>query len=240
MPVSDHTAASVAMDLSRTKVIACATVIEEILPLLPPELRYQTLDFGLHVRPGELKRALQDAIDRSSAETDVILLGYGLCSLAVVGLRANACTLVIPRADDCIALFLGSQTAYRQQASCEPGTYYLTKGWIEVGDTPFEQYKRLSERYGEQRAKRIIQLMLKNYRRLALINTGQYEVERYREYARRTAEQFGLRYEEIEGSPALVKKMIFGPWDDDFLVVPPGGEIRYEDFALAPSARPLP
>ena len=221
-------------------MIACATVIEEILPLLPPAVRYQILDFGLHVRPGELKRALQDAIDRSGGEADVILLGYGLCSLAVVGLRANSCTLVVPRADDCIALFLGSQNAYRQQASCEPGTYYLTKGWIEVGDTPFEQYPRLVERCGEQRAKRMIQLMLKNYTRLALINTGQYEVERYREYARRTAEQFGLRYEEIEGSSALVKKMLLGPWDDDFLVVPPGGEVRYEEFALAPSVRPRP
>jgi hypothetical protein len=55
--------------------------------------------------------------------------------MAVIGLRANGCTLVVPRVDDCISIFLGSHGAYKQQAGAEPGTYYLTKGWIEVGDT---------------------------------------------------------------------------------------------------------
>ena len=59
---------------------------------------------------------------------------------------------------------------------------------------------------------------------------GQYEIERYRDYARKTAEKFNLRFEEIEGSPALVKKMVFGPWDDEFLVVEPGQTIQYTDF----------
>jgi hypothetical protein len=99
-----------------------------------------------------------------------------------------------------------------------------------VGDSPFEEYKRLAEKYGEAKAMRMIQLMLKNYTRLGFINTGQYEIERYREYARKTAEQFSLRFEEIDGSPALVKKMVFGPWDDEFLVVAPGETIQYTDF----------
>jgi hypothetical protein len=83
---------------------------------------------------------------------------------------------------------------------------------------------------GPELAERIIRLMLNNYKRLALINTGQYELECYRDYARRTAERFGLRYEEIEGSTALVKKMINGPWDDEFIVVPPGQVIQFEHF----------
>ena len=66
---------------------------------------------------------------------------------------------------------------------------------------------------------------------MAFINTGQYEIERYQDYSRQTAQKFGLRYEEIEGSPALVEKMIFGPWDEEFVVVPPGGIISYQDFA---------
>ncbi len=69
--------------------------------------------------------------------------------------------MVIPRVDDCIAIFLGSCNAYKEQAKKEPGTYYLTKGWIEVGDTPFEEHKRLIEKYGEARAKRMTQLLVK-------------------------------------------------------------------------------
>jgi len=218
------------MAMSRTKVVACATVIEEMLPMLPDGMTYEILDFGLHLTPEKLRHKLQATIDAASGEADTIILGYGLCSMAVVGLKAGDCTLVVPRVDDCIAIFLGSHAAYKQQASQEPGTYYLTKGWIEVSDTPFEEYDRLVERYGTERADRMIKLMLKNYTRLAFIDTGQYEQERYREYAQRMAERFELRYEEIPGSTALIKKMLFGPWDDDFVIARPGDTISYADF----------
>jgi len=74
------------MHASRTLVLACATVLEEILPLLPEGMDHLELDFGLHLRPQNLKQALQDAIDEASQEADTILLGYGLCSMAVAGL----------------------------------------------------------------------------------------------------------------------------------------------------------
>jgi hypothetical protein len=218
------------MKKTRKLVIACATVIEEMLPLLPPDMEHRILDFGLHTDPDKLRHTLQDTIDASSGEADTIVLGYGLCSRGVVGIRATDCTLVVPRVDDCIAIFLGSCSAYRRQARSEPGTYYLTKGWIEVGDSPFAEYERMVTSRGPEFAERIIRLMLNNYKRLALINTGQYELERYRDYARHTAERFGLRYEEIAGSTALVKKIINGPWDDEFVVVPPDQVTQFKDF----------
>jgi hypothetical protein len=161
---------------------------------------------------------------------ETIILGYGLCSQAIVGLRAADCTLVVPRVDDCIAIFLGSRSAYMDQAQSEPGTYYLTKGWIEAGDTPFSEFDRTVQRFGQEKAEWIYHQMMANYKRLALINTGQYELEHYREYARRTAERFDLRYEEIDGSDGMVKKMLFGPWDEGFVVVPPGETIQYSHF----------
>jgi hypothetical protein len=218
------------MNKKRKLVIACATVIEEMSPFLPPEVEYLVLDFGLHTDPGKLRQTLQATIDASRGRADTIILGYGLCSQGLIGIRANDCTLVVPRVHDCIAIFLGSSSAYNRQALSEPGTYYLTKGWIEVGDSPFAEYDRMVATRGPEFAERVIRLMLNNYKRLALINTGQYELERYREYAKETAERFGLRYEEIEGSPKLVKKMIDGYWDDEFIVVQPGQVTRIEDF----------
>lgn len=211
-------------------VIACATVIEEMLPLLPAEVSHEVLEFGLHINPQELKKTLQKKVEEASSRADVLLLGYGLCSMAVVGLRSTTATLVIPRTDDCIGIFLGSCSAYKEQAKKEPGTYYLTKGWIEAGSTPFEEHQLLIEKYGEEKAKRLMSIMLKSYKRLAFINTGQYAIEHYREYTRQTAEKFNLRFEEIDGSPALVKKMLFGPWDEEFLVVEPGETVQYTDF----------
>jgi hypothetical protein len=211
-------------------IIACATVLEEILPVLPVGMTYQELDFGLHLRPENLKQALQNAIDEAGAEVDTILLGYGLCSMAVAGLRATHCTLIVPRVDDCIAIFLGSGEAYKAQASKEPGTYYLTKGWIEVGDTILDEHLKMVERYGQEKAERISQLMLKNYTRLAYIDTGYGDQSRYRDYARQAAQQFNLRFEEIKGSNELVLKLVIGPWDDDFVIARPGERITFAQF----------
>ncbi len=222
----------------RIKVIACATVIEEMLPYLPPNITTEVLDFGLHRTPEKLREALQEAIDKNCDDADTILLGYGLCSMGVVGLSAPTCTLVVPRVDDCIAIFLGSNGAYRKQSEKEPGTYYLTKGWIEVSDTPDDEYNRLIERYGQKRADRVMEVMFQHYTRIAYIDTGQADQERYRESARQNAKRLNLRYDEIPGSVALIRKMINGPWDDDFVVARPGEKIKFEDFKLKASSMP--
>ncbi len=219
-----------ALYTSKRRVIACATVIEEMGGWLPEDVQHEVLDFGLHLHPEKLREALQAKVDEASTKADVLLLGYGLCSMAVIGLQARSAYLVIPRIDDCIGIFLGSCSAYREQSKKEPGTYYLTKGWIEVGDTPFEEHKILVEKYGETKARRMTQLLLKNYRRLAFINTGQYEIERFREYAQTTAQAFNLRFEEVDGSPVLVKKMVTGPWGNEFIVVAPGETVKFDDF----------
>lgn len=219
------------MENGRTKVIACATVIEEMLPLMPPDLAYEVLDFGLHLVPGSLKTRLQEAIDAACREEyDTIILGYGLCSMAVVGLETRSCTVVIPRVDDCIACFLGSREAYTAQNKKEPGTYYLTKGWIEVSDTLLDEYNRSVVKYGEERAERIMRVMLQNYKRLVYIDTGTDNQEYYRRYARNVADKFNLRFEEVKGSDELIYRTLYGPWDDEFVVVQPGETIKYTDF----------
>ncbi len=236
-PSTEGAARAFPYDPRRVKVIACATVIEEMTPFMPQAMSREVLDFGLHLHPGELTKALQAAID-ASVGFETILLGYGLCSKAVVGLHATGAQLVIPRVDDCIAIFLGSCDAYRAQARQEPGTYYLTKGWIEVGDSPFHDERRLAARYGEATATRMVGLMLRNYTRLALINTGTADIERYRDFSRTAAERFGLRFEEIAGAPSLVEKLLFGPWDTECVVVPEGGIVALEEFMSPPAAAP--
>ncbi len=211
-------------------MLACATVLEEIRPLLGEDTDVEMFDFGLHLHPEGLRDALQEAVDEAGKEHDVVLLGYGLCSMAVVGLRANGCTVVIPRVDDCIAAFLGSQAEYERRAKEEPGTYYLTKGWIEVSDTLLDEYHRMASTYGEDRARRMMSLMLRHYKRLVYIDTGHNDQEPYRDQARAVAEHFGLEFQEIPGSRRLMMKLLNGPWDDEFVVAEPGTTIEYSDF----------
>ncbi|MBU4193426.1 MAG: DUF1638 domain-containing protein [Actinobacteria bacterium] len=210
-------------------IIACATVAEEMTRLGVPEGRMKVLEFGLHLDPDELRKALQSSIDALAGDAD-ILLGYGLCSYAVVGLKSGGHRLVLPMVQDCISLFLGSEEARMAMLEEEPGTYFLTKGWIEASDSAYTELMRLKERYGEQRARRVTRAMLANYTRLALIDTGDYQMDEYRAFARLQAELLGLGYEEIPGSNRLLAKMLSGDWDSEFRVVPPGETVAMPEL----------
>jgi hypothetical protein len=102
----------------------------------------------------------------------------------------------IPRVDDCIAISSVRTTPTWLRPDGKPGTYYLTKGWIEVSDTRLPSTNACLNamvRYG--RALRMIKLMLKNYTRLAFMTPGIYDQERYRRIRLLEAKQFDLRYE---------------------------------------------
>jgi hypothetical protein len=213
----------------KCKVIACATVMEEMLPLIPPGMSYETMEGGLHVNPENLKKTLQQSIDLAEPSIEIILLGYGLCSMGVVGLMSENRTLIVPKADDCTAIFLGSTTEYVRQHSNVPGTIYMSKGWLEAG-TPLFDTTDMVKRYGEARARSLLNLMFKSYTRLAFIDTGAGELEHYRERSKNTAHELNLRYEEIEGSNRIITKLLFGPWDDEFVIAFPGQTISFLDF----------
>ena len=218
------------VDPQKCKVIACATVIEEMLPFMPPQLNYEVLPFGLHSSPDMLRTALQNAIDATSPNVGTILLGLSLCAKSVVGLKSGRHTLVIPKADDCITIFLGSASHYREQQHNEPGTLYLTKGWIEAG-TPLDMQREImAKKYGEQKAGILFRKLLQGYKRLVFIDTGNYELERYRTRSQAIAKRLELRYEEIQGDNSLVKKLLNGLWDDEFVVAPPGHQVALTDF----------
>jgi hypothetical protein len=218
------------LDVEHTKVIACATVLEEMLPLMPPGLKYTRLEFGLHNEPDKLRKSLQDAIDAAGPEIKTILLGYGLCSRAVAGLKSETATLVIPKLDDCIGIFLGSAADYKEQHKKEPGTLYYTKGWVEAGENMPEQFKEIAKKYGEEKARIYAKTLLKNYTRMVFINTGNYEIEKYREQTRGRAKELNLKYEEIKGSNRIIEKLLAGEWDGDFVVAGPGKALTFLDF----------
>ena len=190
------------------------------------------LESGLHLHPDKLRCGLQAMIDEITAHTETIILGYGLCSMGVIGIKAAHSTLVIPRQDDCISIFLGSRRAYKEQLDQEPGTYFLSRGWIDAGITLLDEFKRMEERYGKRRAERVMKRMLENYKRLAFIDMGYQDQDKYRRYSRRAAKKLRLSYEEIKGTRELLAKICNGPWDDEFVVAPPGHKIRLEDFKL--------
>ena len=87
--------------------------------------KFYFLDYGLHAAPKNLNKAVQESIDKIE-QPSLILLGYGLCDNGLNNIRSGKHTLIIPKADDCIAIFMGSRDKYLEVFSEKPGTYYLT------------------------------------------------------------------------------------------------------------------
>lgn len=220
-------------------VVACKVFQLLLEQHLPEGLAQQItiMDYGLHEFPKQLKSALQDVID-SINEPGLIVLGYGLCGNGLNGIKAGRHTLLIPRADDCIAILLGSYEAYKREFEATPGTYYLTKGWLESGSNPLEEYQGYVEKYGPERAEFVMNAMYQNYERLVFVAHDQDDFKKYRSQVKEIArfcERFGMRYEEILGSDGYFRRLLemasrFDEADEDFLLIPPGGEIRQDQF----------
>ncbi|MGE4273447.1 MAG: DUF1638 domain-containing protein [Desulfitobacterium sp.] len=211
-------------------VIACKVLKDqlEVLGDLPYETIY--LEQGLHRTPNLLTEEIQGVIDKNP-HYDLIILGYGLCSRAVIGLRAQPHqTMIIPRIDDCIGLSLGERAKYFEQFKLYPGTYYFTKGWTEVGEDPLKEYKRTVEKYDEETAEWTIRSLLANYVRTVYIKTSEFDDKVAVGYIEEFAQFFNLRYEVMKGSLDYLQKLIFGPWDGDFIVVK-GEKLTNEMFA---------
>ena len=110
------------------------------------------------------------------------------------------------------------------------GTYFLTKGWLDGESNLLDEYQRCVGRYGEQRATRIMQTMLKHYRRFVVIDTGAYLVESIIASTQQFAEKHGKRHEIATGSLRLFHKLLLGQWDEEFIILEPGQEITMDDI----------
>ncbi|UCC17207.1 MAG: DUF1638 domain-containing protein [Dehalococcoidales bacterium] len=227
------------MPKEKTKILACAVVIEELRSKLSEGIDCEVLDFGLHRSPEQLRTKLQELIDES-AEYNNIVLAYGLCGMAIIGLVSKTSNLIVPRVDDCIAIFLGSRKAYLKEQHDHPGSLFLSKGWIDgrIDDTSptIQIFERLSNKYGIERAKRMMQVYqekqpLRHYKRLAFISTSsETDLDGFKTIARERADSLGLDYDEINGSTALIENIACGSWNENFVVKMPGQRISVEDF----------
>jgi hypothetical protein len=220
-------------------VIACKVFQGLLDSFLPPDVAADVtfLDYGLHRIPAKLTWTVQDLIDQIETPS-LIVLGYGLCGNGLKGIKSGPHTLVVPKADDCIAILLGSYSRYIEEFNKEPGTYYLTKGWLESGSDPLKEYHEIKEKYGPEEAEWLMDQQYQHYKRLVLIGHSQIDLETYRPQAKQVAEyceRWGMEYEEILGSDAFIRRLVevamnLEKIDNTFLVIPPGGEIRQDHY----------
>jgi len=219
------------MEKKKTLVIACSIMKEELLHVQPEGVSFVFLEQSLHRTPQKMKPAIQEEIHKTEEWDDgQIILSYGLCSNGILGIEANRHPIIIPRVHDCITLFLGSRERYLEEHGKEPGTYYLTKGWIEEGKSPLGIYREYCQRYGQETAEWVIKEELKNYTRIALVESELGLSDNHRTHAQENTLFLNMRYEELMGSLDFFRKIIHGPWDKDFVLLRPGEEVAQEMF----------
>jgi uncharacterized protein DUF1638 len=235
------------------KVIACEIALREICFTAARSPNLVDLEFlaqGHHDNPRAGQAEIQKRINALPAQRyDAIVLGYGLCSSILAGLTTRHTQLVIPRAHDCITLFLGSKERYQSCFSESPGTYYFTSGWLECmkrrghnggiahrallpagpGLNLSGAYQGWVEKYGEEQAKYLLEEMSRwteAYSTGTLIDFDFLGHLGLRDQVEQICRQKKWRYNQLAGDLDLFQKLLDGNWPEtDFLVVQPGQKV---------------
>lgn len=241
----------------RLKLLACKVLQREISLLMAQSENFIDVTYirqDLHNTPLLLKAALQEEIDKLDEGKDrytcpepfdAILLGYGLCSNAVTGLKSARHRLVIPKAHDCITFLLGSREAYNHHFTNNPGTYWYSHGWIENVKMPSK--KRLEEIreeyvgiYGEENARYLMEMehnWVKDYNTAGFINWNEIKPDKARLFTKDCAQSLQWDYKQFEGSPAYLVKFLNGEWDADYFLILEAGstaEQSYDEEVIKP------
>jgi len=256
----------------RFKLIACEILFRELSYLAaksPHRVDATFLAKGLHDvgRPNMFRELNAVLGEVSEDEYDAILLGYALCNGGITGLTPRGKTpLVVPRAHDCITLFLGDRNQYEDYFFSHPGTYFKTVGWLERGDNLVQYnvhapdvnddtqsildrktgkritFRQMVEKYGESNARYIWEQLvaMPHYHHIAFIETGIEPNEQFLQQAKHEASERNWTFETLRGDLRLLENLVNGNWnDDDFLIIPPGQKIGFDYSGLIMKAEVL-
>ena len=226
----------------RLNLIACDVLFRELCSLVSRSPHIYDLVFtekNAHNKSEELKRIIQEHINQSEGKGfDAILLAYGLCGNASVGVKAQDTKIVIPRAHDCCTLFLGSKERFREHFQDHPSQPFSSAGYMERGENMFhdsleqeelsrsDEYKHYVKEYGEENAGHIYATMhppRPESESVVYIDMPDTAHLGYADVCRRKAEEQGLEFLLLEGSTELLRKLVNGEWNEsDFLILQPG------------------
>jgi len=204
---------------------------------------------GLHNTPVSLRKRLQGVVDQAEGSMPYYS-GMG-CVGKLQPADIRDVPLVVPRAHDCITLFLGSRERYLQQFNDYPGTYWYAQDYIERedgsgaalsmgsgSDTDLQAvYDEYVQKYGKDNADYLMGVMgawQQHYRRGSLHRHG----SRRRCGSRSARPGRGcpprLGYDRLAGDLVLIRRLLEGDWKDDFLIVSPGQQVimTYDDQVI--------
>ena len=229
----------------RIKLICCDVFLRPVSALIatsPHTIDAEYIPMLAHIKPDELRTLLQTRINAATTARsyDLLLLLYGLCGNATVGLTSPV-KMIMPRIHDCCAMFMGSRAKFLSEFGNNLSMRWCTSGYYErshlengdsynaaISPTYHAEYRALAEQYGQDNAQYIWETMHPPIEtpEAAYIKIEGYEVPGYETEFRNLVEKQGKTLRVLEGDISYLKAMINGPWDDErFLTIGPGNKI---------------
>jgi len=195
------------------------------------EVRF--FEMGLHDRSDHLRATLQSELKAVEARDDIdaVVLAYGLCGRGTAGVQPLRHMLVIPRAHDCITVFMGSKEAYAAHQKNCPTCYYYTPGWNRnrrvPGPEKLDAIKfELEKKFEADDVKFLIDTEREQWAKhstATFLDLGTHDAESEADYARRCADWLGWKFERLSGDPRLLRDLLWGNWDAErFQIIEPG------------------
>ena len=206
----------------RTTILACETLRDEIelaVKLTGSAYEITWLKSGLHDFPEKLREGLQESLD-NLVDCDRVLMVFGSCGNAAIGISTGEKELVFPMVDDCISLLIGS--VQKRLALAENCTYFITPGWLRGERNIWEEYKYTIGKYGAETGGMIMEMMLEHYKYIGLLDDGSYSVDDIMPVVHQVSA--GLKLEEriLPASVQYICDLLTGHWDPQrFHIFPP-------------------
>lgn len=210
-----------------TVVILCEVLKDEVTEICK---KYNVknpiiyMDSKLHVNTDRLRKELQRVINYVSY-ADKIILCFGRCGNALIGLCSETSDIIFPKTDDCISLITANNKIV-EDMRCN--TYFLSEGWIKSKSGIVSEYDRCLKRYGRDMCAAIFDNMLKNYTKLCYINTVVPQSRSAQ--TDKIAEALKLEPQNIDSDMSLLEKLLTGIPDPNIVSVKKGNAVTLHDF----------
>lgn len=238
----------------KIKCLSCkalARIVYRFAATSPHIIDVELFEIGLHNEPETLNKTLQERLDAVEVgDYDAIVMGYGLCGKALEGIIAPAgLPVIIPRAHDCITLFLGSRSRYQAEFEENNGTYWYSADYIERNsdsnqgmslgaetvDAGGSNYDEMVKKYGKENADYLIEVMggwQQHYSRAAYLAYDFYQSDTAESQARNDARENDWRFDQVAVNLILIKQLLYGEWaQEDFLHLEPGQKLEMANDA---------
>ncbi len=199
----------------KTVILTCPTLHDELeLLVKQANCNYDVheLTDANHNLPDKLRNTLQDTID-SLQNYDRIVLTFGLCGKATVGLISPHAELIMPMVDDCISLLMGSPGNRLRSLNGSFGIF-ITAGWMRFSEGMFWEVQQMLQKYPPKRAERIIKKMYENLTYLTVIDTGAYDPEEILPEAQEMADRLNLQLRVLPADLSLFRRLLTYSPDD--------------------------